>query len=434
MAGPLVGPGAALHGTPPDHRTGRGARHPPAGGSGRPARAGRSTAGRQAAPCRARPTGPRRDPHPAHRALRAGVAPPADPPDPRRLRGQPVLRSGDRAHAADPRGSDPRRGRTPAARRRATGHRRAHRRTGAARAAGARRGGRLRRCDPRTAGGRARRRRGRRAWTRPRRRDSCCSTARPSGSPTRCCDPRSPPGSPSRSAAGCTPGSPGWSPTPTRGPFIWPPRPSARMRSSPGRLQQAALPRVTRGVHRTSPPAGGKGRDADPAGRGGGARAPAHSDRGLPLPGRGHGRPHARAQRADRRAAARGESGRGAAVARVRADGAERDVEAAELARAALAEAQGSGLRAAAERILAHALVLVGAVGSAHRHAAAALMNARTTGDPGLDRRGRGHARLGGVLVRRRGEPRPARRRGGAPHLERLRTAGGHPGASRVSC
>ena len=35
MAGPLVGPGAALRGTPPDHRTGRGARHPPAGGSGR---------------------------------------------------------------------------------------------------------------------------------------------------------------------------------------------------------------------------------------------------------------------------------------------------------------------------------------------------------------------------------------------------------------
>ena len=55
--------------------------------------------------------------------------------------------------------------------------------------------------------------------------------------------------------------------------------------------------------------------------------------------------------------------------------------EAAELARAALAEAQGNGLRAAAERLLAQALVFVGAVSSAHRHAAAALVTARTTGD-----------------------------------------------------
>ena len=57
-------------------------------------------------------------------------------------------------------------------------------------------------------------------------------------------------------------------------------------------------------------------------------------------------------------------------------------VEAAELARASLAEATGCGLRAAAERLLAQALVLVGAIRSAHRHAAAALVTARTTGDP----------------------------------------------------
>jgi DNA-binding CsgD family transcriptional regulator len=57
--------------------------------------------------------------------------------------------------------------------------------------------------------------------------------------------------------------------------------------------------------------------------------------------------------------------------------------EATELARASLAEAQGDGLRAAAERLLAQALVIVGAVRSAHRHAAAALVRARTTGDPG---------------------------------------------------
>ena len=56
--------------------------------------------------------------------------------------------------------------------------------------------------------------------------------------------------------------------------------------------------------------------------------------------------------------------------------------EAAELARAALAQAQGNGLRAAAERLLALALVFVGAVSSAHRHAAVALVTARTTGDP----------------------------------------------------
>jgi hypothetical protein len=57
-------------------------------------------------------------------------------------------------------------------------------------------------------------------------------------------------------------------------------------------------------------------------------------------------------------------------------------VEAAELARASLAEAKGNGLRAAAERLLAQALVLIGAVRSAHRHAAVALVRARTTGDP----------------------------------------------------
>ena len=56
--------------------------------------------------------------------------------------------------------------------------------------------------------------------------------------------------------------------------------------------------------------------------------------------------------------------------------------EAAELARAALAQAQRTKLRAAAERLLALALVFVGAVSSAHRHAAAALVTARTTGDP----------------------------------------------------
>ena len=55
--------------------------------------------------------------------------------------------------------------------------------------------------------------------------------------------------------------------------------------------------------------------------------------------------------------------------------------EAAELARAALAQAQGNGLRAAAERLLAQALVFVGAVSSAHRHAAGALITARATGD-----------------------------------------------------
>jgi DNA-binding CsgD family transcriptional regulator len=55
--------------------------------------------------------------------------------------------------------------------------------------------------------------------------------------------------------------------------------------------------------------------------------------------------------------------------------------EAAELARAALAQAQGNGLRAAAERLLAQALVFVGAVSSAHRHAVGALIAARATGD-----------------------------------------------------
>ncbi len=55
--------------------------------------------------------------------------------------------------------------------------------------------------------------------------------------------------------------------------------------------------------------------------------------------------------------------------------------EAAELARAALAEARREALRAAAERLLAQALVFVGAVSSAHRHAVAALITARTTGD-----------------------------------------------------
>ena len=55
--------------------------------------------------------------------------------------------------------------------------------------------------------------------------------------------------------------------------------------------------------------------------------------------------------------------------------------EAADLARAALAEARGNALRAAAERLLAQALVFVGAVASAHRHAAVALITARTTGD-----------------------------------------------------
>ena len=56
--------------------------------------------------------------------------------------------------------------------------------------------------------------------------------------------------------------------------------------------------------------------------------------------------------------------------------------EAADLARAALAEARGTALRAAAERLLAQALVFVGAVSSAHRHAAVALATARSTGDP----------------------------------------------------
>ena len=41
-----------------------------------------------------------------------------------------------------------------------------------------------------------------------------------------------------------------------------------------------------------------------------------------------------------------------------------------------------TALRAAAERLLAQALVFVGAVSSAHRHAAVALVTARTTGDP----------------------------------------------------
>lgn len=90
-------------------------------------------------------------------------------------------------------------------------------------------------------------------------------------------------------------------------------------------------------------------------------------------------------------------------------------VEAAELARAALAEAQGSGLRAAAERILAHALVLVGAVGSAHRHAAAALMNARTTGDPGSI--AEGEATLAWAAFWS----------GGGVNLDLLAAAGAHP-------
>jgi DNA-binding CsgD family transcriptional regulator len=55
--------------------------------------------------------------------------------------------------------------------------------------------------------------------------------------------------------------------------------------------------------------------------------------------------------------------------------------EAAELARAALAQAERNTLRAAAERLLAQALVFVGAVSSAHRHAAAALGIARSIGD-----------------------------------------------------
>jgi DNA-binding CsgD family transcriptional regulator len=90
-------------------------------------------------------------------------------------------------------------------------------------------------------------------------------------------------------------------------------------------------------------------------------------------------------------------------------------VEAAELARAALAEAKDSGLRAAAERILAHALVLVGAVRSARRHAAAALVTARTTGDPGSI--AEGEATLAWAAFWS----------GGGVHLDLLASAGAHP-------
>ena len=104
-------------------------------------------------------------------------------------------------------------------------------------------------------------------------------------------------------------------------------------------------------------------------------------------------------------------------------------VEAAELARAALAEARRNGLRAAAERLLAHALVLVGAVGSAHRHAAVALVTARTTGDPGSI--AEGEATLawaefwsgGGVRIDLLAAARAPR------SWSCLRTAGGHPGS-----
>jgi DNA-binding CsgD family transcriptional regulator len=90
-------------------------------------------------------------------------------------------------------------------------------------------------------------------------------------------------------------------------------------------------------------------------------------------------------------------------------------VEAAELARAALAEAKGSGLRAAAERLLAQALVLVGAVRSAHRHAAVALLTARTTGDPASI--AEGEATLAWTRFFS----------GGGVHLDLLAAAGAHP-------
>jgi hypothetical protein len=89
--------------------------------------------------------------------------------------------------------------------------------------------------------------------------------------------------------------------------------------------------------------------------------------------------------------------------------------EAAELARASLAEATGSGLRAAAERLLAQALVLVGAVRSAHRHAAAALVTARTTGDPGSIAEGEATLAWTQFWV------------GGGVHLDLLAAASAHP-------
>ena len=105
--------------------------------------------------------------------------------------------------------------------------------------------------------------------------------------------------------------------------------------------------------------------------------------------------------------------------------------EAAELARAALAQARGNGLRAAAERLLAQALVFVGAVSSAHRHAAVALVTARTTGDPDLGRREQGHAGLDPVLGGPRPAHGPARRRTLVHRVELLRPAGGDSGHPR---